>query len=175
MIIVRLALSICICQYPRHLLWCIHPIRDLFLGHYLNGRTRDNLPTAPATKSVYRMFHNDNIHEHTPGFYPDQMSSKRISFEYTCSTKVALAIAKNARWTTWVVYPCQDKLATVHLAWWGWHLPWSRNNRLKIVQVLTLSPASLDGTLSVLLIAEPVPISSPTTLSFGTLIFLSRS
>jgi len=33
----------------------LHPIRGLFLRHYLSGQTRDNLPAASATRSVYHM------------------------------------------------------------------------------------------------------------------------
>jgi len=38
----------------------LHPIRGLFLRHYLSGQTRDNLPTALAARSAYRMS-NGNI------------------------------------------------------------------------------------------------------------------
>lgn len=31
----------------------LHPIRGLFLRHYLSGQTRDNLPTAPESGSVF--------------------------------------------------------------------------------------------------------------------------
>jgi len=39
----------------------LHPIRGLFLRHYLSGQTRGNLPIAPATRSAYRMS-NGNTH-----------------------------------------------------------------------------------------------------------------
>ena len=44
----------------------LHPVRGLFLRHYLSGQTRDNLPTAPATRSAYHMhISNGNTHMDT--------------------------------------------------------------------------------------------------------------
>jgi len=38
----------------------LHPIRGLFLRHYLSGQTRDNLPTA-ATRSAYHTSNGDTL------------------------------------------------------------------------------------------------------------------
>ena len=61
----------------------LHPIRGLFLRHYLSGQTRDNLPTRPATRSAYRMSNGNTLMDTVilqlcwwpPGFHifcPDQ-------------------------------------------------------------------------------------------------------
>jgi len=39
----------------------LHPIRGLFLRHYLSGQTRDHLPTAPASRSVHRSSNSDTL------------------------------------------------------------------------------------------------------------------
>jgi len=39
----------------------LHPIRGLFLRHYLSGQTRDNLPIAPATRLAYRMSNGNTL------------------------------------------------------------------------------------------------------------------
>jgi len=39
----------------------LHPIRGLFLRHYLSGQTRDNLPVALATRSAYHIWNGNTL------------------------------------------------------------------------------------------------------------------
>ena len=39
----------------------LHPIRGLFLRHYLSGQTRDNLPVALAIRSAYHIWNGNTL------------------------------------------------------------------------------------------------------------------